>query len=81
MQHRLGRSKAAVQLYRLGYVDTRLAAGQDLKLKPADPEKVAARVIRGLGGRSLNVFEPRYWGVIVRGLRILPASLYNRLDF
>ncbi len=81
MQHRLGSSQAAVQLYRLGYVDTRLAEGQDLKLKPADPEKVASRVVEGLGGRSCTVFEPRYWNVIVRGLRVLPRSVYNRLDF
>jgi uncharacterized protein len=81
MQHRLGRSKAAVHLYRLGYVDTRLAQGQALKFKPAAPEKVAARVIKGLGGRSRTVFEPRYWGAIVRGLRVLPAPIYNRLDF
>lgn len=81
MQHRLGRSKAAVHLYRLGYVDTRLAQGRDLKLKPADPRKVAARVVDGLGGRSRTVFEPRYWGLIVRSLRILPSPLYNRLDF
>lgn len=81
MQHRLGRSKAAVHLYRLGYVDTRLAAGHDLKLKPADPQKVARRVIEGLGGRSRTVFEPRYWSVIVRGLRILPPPIYNRLEF
>lgn len=81
MQHRLGRSGAAVQLYRLGYVDTRLAQGQDLKLRPADPATVAQRVIKGLGGRSKTVFEPRYWRVIVQGLRILPAPIYNRLDF
>ncbi|MFT5202469.1 MAG: short-subunit dehydrogenase [Candidatus Aldehydirespiratoraceae bacterium] len=80
MQHRLGRSGAAVHLYRLGYVDTRLAQG-DLKLKPADPKKVAARVISGLGGRSRTVFEPRYWSPIVRGLQILPSQIYNRLDF
>jgi decaprenylphospho-beta-D-erythro-pentofuranosid-2-ulose 2-reductase len=81
MQHRLGRSRAAVHLYRLGYVDTRLARGQDLKLRPADPNRVAARVIKGLGGRSRTVFEPRYWAVIVRGLRALPRPIYNRLDF
>lgn len=81
MQHRLGRTGAAVQLYRLGYVDTRLAQGQDLKLKPADPARVARRVVAGLGGRSKTVFEPRYWSVIVRGLRILPPPIYNRLDF
>jgi decaprenylphospho-beta-D-erythro-pentofuranosid-2-ulose 2-reductase len=81
MQHRLGRSKAAVHLYRLGYVDTRLAQGQALKFKPADPKNVAARVINGLGGRSRTVFEPRYWGIIVRGLRALPRPIFNRLDF
>lgn len=81
MQHRLGRTDAAVQLYRLGYVDTRLAQGRDLKLRPADPVRVARRVVDGLGGRSRTVFEPRYWAVIVRGLRALPAPIYNRLDF
>lgn len=81
MQHRLGRTGAAVQLYRLGYVDTRLARGRDLKLRPADPATVAERVVAGLGGRSKTTFEPRYWGAIVRGLRMLPAPIYNRLEF
>ena len=81
MQHRVGRSKVAVQLYRLGYVDTRLAQGQDLKLKPADPDQVARRVVEHLDGSSRTVFEPRYWSLIVRGLQILPAPIYNRIDF
>lgn len=81
MQHRLAGSGASVQVYRLGYVDTRLAQGQDLKLPPADPNRVAARVIDGLGGSSKIVFEPRYWGAIVRGLQLLPRFVYNKLSF
>ena len=81
MQHRLAGTGASVQLYRLGYVDTRLAQGQDLKLRPADPNRVAARVIDGLGRPSKTVFEPRYWGAIVRGLRLLPRFAYDKLKF
>ncbi len=81
MQHRLAGSGATVQLYRLGYIDTRLARGQDLKLPPADPHRVAARIVANLNSGSRTVFEPRYWGAIVRALRLLPARIYNKLRF
>lgn len=81
MQHRLAGTGASVQVYRLGYVDTQMTQGLDLKLRPADPDQVAARIIDSLGADSKVVFEPRYWGGIVRGLRLLPRFVYNRLDF
>lgn len=81
MQHRLDGSGASVQVYRLGYVETRMTEGQDLKFRPADPKRVAGRVVRDLGGPSKIVFEPRYWVVVVRTLQILPRFIYNKLSF
>lgn len=81
LQHRFAGSAVAVQIYRLGYVDTRLTRGLDLRLPPADPNKVAKRIANGLGEGSQMVYLPRYWGGLVRILRLLPRSIYNRLDF
>ena len=81
LQHRFAGSDVAVQLYRLGYLDTRLAEGRTVLFPPSDPRRVARRVIAGLDGGSRAAFEPRYWGAVVRILGILPKFIYNRLRF
>ncbi len=81
MQHRLAGSRVSMQIYALGYVDTAMSQGQQLRLPPADPAKVARRVVSGLNDGSKTVYEPRWWGLIVRVLRALPWPIYRRLKF
>ena len=81
MRHRLDDSTVSVQTYALGYVDTSMVAGQDLLLPVADPGDVADRVVDGLDRDSCFVYEPRWWRVVVTVLKLLPWSVYRRLDF
>jgi decaprenylphospho-beta-D-erythro-pentofuranosid-2-ulose 2-reductase len=81
MRHRLANSRVAVQVYALGYVDTALSRGQQLRLPPASPDAVARTIVAGLDTGSFQRYEPRYWGAIVRVMRALPWFVYRRLKF
>ena len=81
MQHRTAGTPVAVQVYALGYVDTAMTRGLDLKLPVADPGRVAQRIVERLDQGSSFRYLPRPWGLVVRVLRWLPAPIYQRLRF
>jgi short-subunit dehydrogenase len=81
MQHRTAESPVEVQVYALGYVDTAMTQGLDLKLPVADPRRVAERIVGRLDQGSGFRYLPRPWGAVVRVLRLLPAPVYRRLRF
>lgn len=81
MQHRTAGSGVDVQVYALGYVDTAMTRGQDLKLPVADPRRVARRIVDRLDQGPTFRYLPRPWGVVVRVLRWLPTPIYQRLKF
>jgi len=81
MQHRTAGTPVDVQVYALGYVDTAMTRGLDLKLPVADPRRVAERIVERLDQGSSFRYLPRPWGAVVRVLRWLPAPIYQRLRF
>lgn len=81
LRHSLKNTGAVVQIYGLGYVDTAMSFGQDLKLPVADPADVAEHVVRHLGRDVGLVYYPRFWRWVTLVLRHLPWTLYRRLDF
>jgi len=81
LQHLVAGSGVCVQVYALGYVDTGMAFGQHLLFPVASPERVARHVVANLG-RDVGIrYFPRFWGVIVRLLALVPRSVYRRLNF
>jgi short-subunit dehydrogenase len=81
LRHHFRDRKVVVQTYALGYVDSAMTFGQELRFPIASPEKVAAHVVRNLGRDCGRVYLPRFWALVVLVLRHLPWSLYKRLDF
>jgi len=71
-----------VQLYMPGYLDTGLAFGaKTLLLPPSRPEKLARKVVRRLSKDIGMSYFPIYWRPICEILRLLPWSVYKKLDF
>ncbi len=71
-----------VQLYIPGYLDTGLAFGaKTLFLPPSRPETLARKVVRDLSKEIGMSFFPIYWRPICVALRLLPWSMYKKLDF
>jgi short-subunit dehydrogenase len=81
LQHRFATGPVHVQVYALGYVDTAMTRGMRLAFPVASPESVARRVVASLGRPVRVRHVPRYWGAVVRVLRVLPWPLYRRLRF
>jgi short-subunit dehydrogenase len=81
LQHRVAGTEVRVQVYALGYVDTAMTRGRQLRLPPVAPAAVADHVVAGLRRDRRVSYYPRYWAPVTRGLRMLPWSVYRRLDF
>lgn len=81
LRHRLAGSDVAIQIYALGYVDTAMSRGQQLRIKPADPATVARTIVDSLDRGSFFRYEPRFWALIVRAMRMMPWPVYRRLKF
>jgi short-subunit dehydrogenase len=69
------------QLYVLGYLDTNLAFGRRTLLPRADPDRLAARVVRNLGRSEGVVYHPRWWRPLCALLSIVPWLVFKRLRF
>ena len=81
IRHHLVKFGVRVQIYRLGYVDTSMAAGRSRLLPKAKPEAVAHHVIRRLRKDFGLAYYPRYWRSIIFALQRIPWFLYRRLEF
>jgi NAD(P)-dependent dehydrogenase (short-subunit alcohol dehydrogenase family) len=81
LRHHLARANVLVQVYRLGYVDTSMAAGRTLALPKVSPHRVARHFVRRLNRDFGRSYYPRYWALITFALSRLPWWLYRRLSF
>ncbi len=81
LRHHLVDTGVRVHVYALGYVDTAMSFGQQLKLPVAAPEEVAREVVANLGRDRGVVYYPRFWALVTFALRHLPWFLYRHLKF
>jgi short-subunit dehydrogenase len=75
------RTGISVQFYELGYMNTQQAFGRKLLLPIADPKRVAQVVFRRLGKSQNAIFYPTWWRLVSWALRLLPWTIYKRLEF
>ena len=79
LRHELEPKGVRVAVLALGYVDTRLSFGMQLRFRVATPNEVATFAMGSdLRGRH---YYPRFWWWITCVLRHLPWSVYRRLSF
>ena len=81
LRHACAGTSVRVSFYVLGYLDTSLAFGRRTLLPRADPDRLAARVVSGLGRREGVVYYPAAWRVVAALLPLVPFALYKRLRF
>lgn len=79
LRHRLQGTGCKVQFYRLGFMATTMFKGRP-GILVAGPEQVARRIVRGLDGRAGDFTLPALWKPIALLLRLLPYSIFRRLD-
>ena len=81
LRHALASRNVAVMVVALGYVDTPQSFGLSLLLPIASPEAVAEHVVRRLRGAGGKAYFPRFWWGVTTTLRLMPWSIYRRLQF
>lgn len=79
VRHSCAGTPVRVCFYVLGYLETNLAFGRRTLLPRADPARLAARVVRGLGVREGVLYHPRAWRLVAAALPLVPFSVYKRL--
>lgn len=80
LRHEVAGGPLRLQVIRAGYIRSRLSEGQSLRVRPADPAKVARSICRGHDRDFGMRYAPRYWRFIAIALRCLPWRLYRRLS-
>lgn len=82
MRARLHGSGVRVVTVKPGYVDTRMTAGMTLpKALTAQPEEVAAAILRACHTGPEIVYVRPIWRWIMTIIRLLPEFLFKRLKF
>jgi len=81
LRHHLSDTQVRVQAYALGYVDTAMTHGLELRFPAVPPGKVARRVVTRLQKDVGLVYFPSYWWLVTRVLRLMPWWIYRRLRF
>jgi NAD(P)-dependent dehydrogenase (short-subunit alcohol dehydrogenase family) len=79
LRHACAGTGVRVHFYVLGYLETSLAFGRRTLLPRADPARLAARVLREMGGRGGVVYHPPAWRAVCALLPVVPFFVYRRL--
>jgi len=80
LRNRLARAGVDVLTVKPGLVDTPMTAHLPKNALYADPERVAARIVRALDGRRDVVYAPGFWRWIMLAVRAIPERLFKRLS-
>jgi short-subunit dehydrogenase len=79
LRHACADTSIAVSFHVLGYLDTNLAFGRRTLLPRADPARLAARVVGGLGHVQGLMYYPRAWRLVSVLLPLVPFAVYKRM--
>ena len=79
LRQRLFKHGVAVVDIRPGFVDTPMTA--HLRKGPlwASPDKIAKRIVGGVGRGTPVLYAPGFWRLIMLVIRLLPQAVFNRI--
>jgi len=82
LRHRLHAAGVQVLDIRPGFVATAMTAHLS-QTGPlwAQPDRVAADILRAIGRRRAVLYTPRFWRVVMAVIRALPRPLFHRTSF
>ncbi len=73
-------NKINVQYYMLGYLDTNLSFGQDLKLPKGSTKKLSRIVLKNINAKFKKKYYPYFWIFITFILKVIPFSILLKLN-
>jgi decaprenylphospho-beta-D-erythro-pentofuranosid-2-ulose 2-reductase len=81
LRARLFKVGVHVMEIRPGFVDTPMTQGLQLpRLLVAQPDAVAARIVKAAEGRTATLYVPGFWALIMWVIRSIPQPIYKRLN-
>ena len=69
-----------IQFYTLGYLETNLSFGKDLKLPKASVKKLSERVYNYKNSKFEKKYYPSFWQLIHLIIKIIPFSILRKLN-
>tara|TARA_B100000123_G_scaffold249988_1_gene208587 strand:- start:3883 stop:4620 length:738 start_codon:yes stop_codon:yes gene_type:complete len=72
-------NKTCVQIYILGYMDTNLSFGKDLKLPKGSPKKLAEIVYKNKNKKFKKIYYPVWWSFISLIFYLVPINVLIKL--
>tara|TARA_B110001452_G_scaffold266467_1_gene273402 strand:- start:24 stop:767 length:744 start_codon:yes stop_codon:yes gene_type:complete len=75
------KNKINIQFYILGYLDTNLSFGQDLKIPKGSTKKLSKLVFKNINIKFKKVYYPFIWSLVSLLLKLVPFSLILKLKF
>jgi short-subunit dehydrogenase len=79
--HSVASTGIRIQIVRLGYMDTNQSYGHKLLFKPADPRKIAEKIIIRINKGSGIYYLPGFWSIMSLIIKLIPFTIYKRLKF
>ena len=70
-----------IQFYTLGYMETNLSFGKDLKLPKASVKKLSESVYNNKNIKFLKKYYPSFWQIIHLIIKAIPFSILRKLNF
>ena len=80
LRNRLHGEGVRVLTIKPGFVDTPMTFGKEGMFLVADADDVGRRLIAALDGRRDVIYLPWFWQPIMQVIRLLPESLFKRLN-
>ncbi len=69
-----------LQFYILGYLDTNLSFGQDLKLPKGSTERLSRIVFKNINKKFVKRYYPFFWSIVALILKLLPFFILLKLN-
>jgi len=80
LRQRLWRRGVAVLTVKPGFVDTPMTAAMPKGLLWAQPDRIAAGIVRAIDRRTPVVYLPGFWRPIMLIIRWIPERIFRKLD-
>lgn len=81
LRHLLASTNVKVHFYNMGYIDTSQTFGKKLPLPAVTAEAAAEDVVSHLNSDRGTVFYPGFWRLVTAVLKLVPWSIYKKMDF
>lgn len=80
LRNRMGRKGVHVMTVKPGTVDTAMTWGMDKLPFLAQPEKVAADILRGVDRQKDTIYTPLIWWPVMTIIRLVPERIFKKLQ-